>query len=192
MQVDTNVSESDIGGVKIGDRATFTVQTFPNRQFEGAVRQVRQAPTTVQNVVTYDVVVAVDNRDGALKPGMTATTRDRQGRAGQRAPASRAGAPLSAGGCPGRPAGRRPRRSERSASARAAAPAVVAPGCSRDGKPAAVPLVRSGSNDGTSAEIAKGELAEGDQVIVAEATTGTKGGAGAGQAPRFFRPGGGR
>src|SRR4029077_14771129 len=52
MQVDTNVSESDIGGVKVGDPSTFSVQTFPNRQFEGAVRQVRQAPTTVQNVVT--------------------------------------------------------------------------------------------------------------------------------------------
>src|SRR4030095_16903547 len=75
MQVDTNVSESDIGGVKVGDRATFTVQASPGRQFEGAVRQVRQAPVTVQNVVTYDVVVAVSNTDNALKPGMTATTR---------------------------------------------------------------------------------------------------------------------
>ena len=69
------MSESDIGDVKIGDPATFTIQTFPSRQFHGTVRQVRQAPNTVQNVVTYDVVVAVDNRDGALKPGMTATTR---------------------------------------------------------------------------------------------------------------------
>src|SRR5262249_8170300 len=75
MQVDTNVSESDIGGVKVGDRATFTVQTFRGREFQGSVRQVRQAPTTVQNVVTYDVVVAVDNASGALRPGMTATTR---------------------------------------------------------------------------------------------------------------------
>src|SRR4029453_7012296 len=75
MQVDTNVSESDIGDVKIGDPATFSVQTFPKRQFHGTVRQGRQAANTVQNVVTYDVVVAVDNRDGALKPGMTATTR---------------------------------------------------------------------------------------------------------------------
>jgi len=75
MQVDTSVSESDIGGVKVGDRATFTVQAFPNRPFEGRVRQVRQAPVTVQNVVTYDVVVDVDNHAGLLKPGMTATTR---------------------------------------------------------------------------------------------------------------------
>ncbi|MGA7426326.1 MAG: efflux RND transporter periplasmic adaptor subunit, partial [Rhodoplanes sp.] len=72
MQVDTNVSESDIGGVKIGDPGTFTVDTFPKRTFRGKVSQVRQSPQTVQNVVTYDVVVSVDNSDLALKPGMTA------------------------------------------------------------------------------------------------------------------------
>jgi len=75
MEVDTNVSESDIGGVAEGDRATFTVEAFPNRTFEGTVVQVRQAPQTVQNVVTYDVVIGVSNKDLMLKPGMTATTR---------------------------------------------------------------------------------------------------------------------
>ena len=75
MQVDTNVSESDIGGIKDGDKAVFTVDAFPKRTFEGAVSQVRQSPQTVQNVVTYDVVVSVDNSDLALKPGMTAANR---------------------------------------------------------------------------------------------------------------------
>ena len=75
MQVDTNVSESDIGGIKDGNKATFTVDAFPNRNFNGAVTQVRQSPQTVQNVVTYDVVVGVDNPDLALKPGMTAATQ---------------------------------------------------------------------------------------------------------------------
>jgi HlyD family secretion protein len=75
MQVDTNVSESDIGRVAVGDAAIFTVASFPDRQFEGAVQQVRQAPQTVQNVVTYDVVVTVKNADLALKPGMTASVR---------------------------------------------------------------------------------------------------------------------
>ena len=75
MEVDTNVSESDIGAVKVGDKATFTVEAAPERIFEGVVTQVRQAPQTVQNVVTYDVVIAVDNPDQLLKPGMTATTR---------------------------------------------------------------------------------------------------------------------
>src|SRR6202142_4259788 len=75
MQVDTNVSESDIGGVKDGNKSTFTVDAFPKRSFKGAVNQVRQSPQTVQNVVTYDVVVGVDNSDLALKPGMTAANR---------------------------------------------------------------------------------------------------------------------
>ena len=75
MQVDANVSESDIGGVAEGDKATFTVDAFPKRTFEGTVTQVRQSPQTIQNVVTYDVVVSVDNADLALKPGLTAATR---------------------------------------------------------------------------------------------------------------------
>ena len=61
MQVDTNVSESDIGGVRVGQKATFTVEAFPKRTFNGKVSQVREAPITVQNVVTYDAVINVDN-----------------------------------------------------------------------------------------------------------------------------------
>ena len=72
MQVDSNVSESDIGYVRQGQRATFKVDAFPDRDFEGTIGQVRQAPITVQNVVTYDVVVNVDNPEQLLKPGMTA------------------------------------------------------------------------------------------------------------------------
>jgi HlyD family secretion protein len=72
MQVDSNVSESDIGYVRAGQKATFRVDAFPDRDFVGAVAQVRQAPITVQNVVTYDVVVSVENPELLLKPGMTA------------------------------------------------------------------------------------------------------------------------
>jgi len=72
MQLDSNASESDIGYVKEGQKATFRVDAFPDRDFEGVVAQVRQAPITVQNVVTYDVVVAVENPELLLKPGMTA------------------------------------------------------------------------------------------------------------------------
>lgn len=75
MQVDANVSESDIGGIKNGNKATFTVDAYSKRLFEGTVTQVRQSPQTVQNVVTYDVVVGVDNSDLALKPGLTAAAR---------------------------------------------------------------------------------------------------------------------
>src|SRR5213593_5105419 len=72
MQVDASVSESDIGGVKMGQKASFTVEAYAGRTFEGRVSQLRQAPITVQNVVTYDVVIAVANPDLALLPGMTA------------------------------------------------------------------------------------------------------------------------
>ncbi len=72
MQVDTNVSESDIGNVRSGERAEFHVDAFPDRPFSGTVGQVRQAPITVQNVVTYDVVIDVANPELLLKPGMTA------------------------------------------------------------------------------------------------------------------------
>jgi HlyD family secretion protein len=75
MQVDTNVSESDIAGVQVGSAAVFTVDAFPARTFSGQVTQVRQAPISVQNVITYDAVITVDNPDLALKPGMTATAR---------------------------------------------------------------------------------------------------------------------
>jgi HlyD family secretion protein len=72
MQVDCNVSESDIGGVREREVATFKVDAFPDRELTGTVSQVRQAPITVQNVVTYDVVVNVPNPELLLKPGMTA------------------------------------------------------------------------------------------------------------------------
>src|SRR5260370_10586657 len=72
MQVDSNVSESDIGYVRKGQSASFRVDAFPDRDFEGVVGQVRQAPITVQNVVTYDVELNVSNPELLLKPGMTA------------------------------------------------------------------------------------------------------------------------
>src|SRR5664279_6037327 len=75
MEVDANVSESDIGGVKLGNKATFTVDAYAKRTFGGMVTQVRQSPQTVQNVVTYDIVISVDNTDLMLMPGMTAASR---------------------------------------------------------------------------------------------------------------------
>jgi HlyD family secretion protein len=73
MQVDTNVSESDIGEVREGQIARFVVDAYPDRVFHGVVSQVRNDPLIVLNVVTYDVIVEVDNSDLALKPGLTAT-----------------------------------------------------------------------------------------------------------------------
>lgn len=73
MQVDTNVSEADVGKIQAGMDVTFHVDAYPTETFHGAVRQVRNAATTVSNVVTYDAVVDVQNPDLKLKPGMTAT-----------------------------------------------------------------------------------------------------------------------
>lgn len=72
MQIEASVSEADVGGVQEGQRVTFLVDAFPNRQFAGKVRQVRFAPTTNQNVVSYTTVVEVNNADRTLRPGMTA------------------------------------------------------------------------------------------------------------------------
>jgi len=72
MQITTNVSEADIGDVKEGQEADFTVDAYPGLNFKGVVSQVRNSPTTIQNVVTYNVIVNVDNPELKLKPGMTA------------------------------------------------------------------------------------------------------------------------
>ena len=72
MQVEVNVDEADIGGVREGQEATFNVDTYPNEKFAGKVTQVRLSPATNDNVVTYTVVVKVSNPDGKLLPGMTA------------------------------------------------------------------------------------------------------------------------
>jgi HlyD family secretion protein len=72
MQIDANVSEADIGMVAEGQDVSFTVDAFPDSKFTGKVRQVRNSPTTVQNVVTYDTVIDVGNPELKLRPGMTA------------------------------------------------------------------------------------------------------------------------
>ena len=72
MEIEAMVSEADVGGVEEGQPVTFTVDAFPTRQFRGAVKQVRYAPTTNQNVVTYTTVIGVNNDDLKLRPGMTA------------------------------------------------------------------------------------------------------------------------
>src|SRR5437773_9577399 len=72
MQIDANVAEADVGVLEVGQDVDFTVDAFPMRTFHGKVVQVRNAPITVQNVVTYDTVIGLNNPDLKLKPGMTA------------------------------------------------------------------------------------------------------------------------
>jgi HlyD family secretion protein len=160
MQVDTNVSESDIGGIKDGDRALFTVDAFSKRTFEGVVTQVRQSPQTVQNVVTYDVVVSVDNPDLALKPGLTATTRviiDR--RDGVVRVPNQALRYIPGGVAAAASRGARP--SAESAADQAQVWVL------RDGEPALV-RVKTGLDDDNFTEIIAGDLKAGDAVIIAE------------------------
>ncbi len=75
MQVNTNIDEADVGKLRPGIRAVFTVDAYPGRNFEGTIGQIRLAATTLQNVVTYDAVIDVSNSDLLLKPGMTANVR---------------------------------------------------------------------------------------------------------------------
>jgi HlyD family secretion protein len=155
MEVDTNVSESDIGGLKEGNPATFTVDAFPKRTFTGRVSQVRQSPQTVQNVVTFDVVVSVDNSDLALKPGMTAATRIV---VDQRVDAVR----VPSQALRFRPSGLGILPSESAADAAQTHLWVL-----REGKPVAVAAV-FGLDDESFVEIVAGDVKPGDPVIIAE------------------------
>jgi HlyD family secretion protein len=164
MQVDTNVSESDIGGIKDGNKAIFTVDAFPKRTFEGTVSQVRQSPQTVQNVVTYDVVVSIDNSDQVLRPGMTAANRiviDQRSDVLRVPSQALRYVPVTAG------ATRRTGTSGRTRPAEQGRVWVL-----RDGKPVRV-AVTAGLDDDTYTEVVKGELNPGDQVIIAEQRSNT-------------------
>lgn len=168
MQVDTNVSESDIGGIKLGDKAMFTVDAYPKRTFAGTVTQVRQSPQTVQNVVTYDVVVTVDNTDLALKPGMTAANRivtDQRGDVLRVPSQALRYAPVTAGGTRRTGTSRQPRPADQGRV-----------WVLRDGKPVRV-AVTVGLDDDTYTEIVKGEINPGDQVIIAEQRSNSSGAA---------------
>lgn len=176
MQVDTNVSESDVGGVKLGDKASFTVEAYPNLTFWGKVTQVRQAPITVQNVVTYDVVVGVDNPELKLLPGMTANTRIVTDERNDvlRVPVSAlrfspTGVQQAAGG--------------ESAGA-AKPPAGDRVWVLRNGQPHPVPVTR-GLSDGTYVEIVGSDLKPDDPVIVNEVKSGDKAGGSSPARPPF-------
>src|SRR5712671_333968 len=162
MQVDTNVSESDIGNVHTGEVAGFRVDAYSDREFEGAVGQVRQAPITVQNVVTYDVVVNVANPELLLKPGMTANVtiisakRDDVVRIPVQALRfSPKGAPALA-----------PGGGQFDGLARPARVWI-------EGSGKLTPVsVKTGLDDGTYAEMLSGDLKSGDSVVVDEARSG--------------------
>jgi HlyD family secretion protein len=171
MQIDSNVAEADVGVVTIDQNVDFTVDAFPTHTFHGKVTQVRNAPITVQNVVTYDTVIGVSNPDLKLKPGMTANVsiliahRDNvlqiKNAALRYRPAdatpmeARSTSASSPSGA--RPSGGRERRSgERTV--------YVLSG----GRPKPT-QIKTGISDGISTEVLEG-LKEGDRVVTAELT----------------------
>jgi HlyD family secretion protein len=183
MQVDTSVSESDVGPVRVGQRAEFTVDAFPHHPFSGTVSQVRQAPITVQNVVTYDVVLNVSNPELLLKPGMTANativTAEQENVLKVPLQALRfspAGSKQPAGG--DKPAGglksdnRTQRPSEHTASLWVL-----------DGRALSQIQVVRGVDDGTSVEILSGNLKAGERVVTDESM-----GADTGKRPQTGQP----
>src|SRR6266404_2183500 len=174
MQIDSNVAEADVGAVEVGQSVDFTVDAFPTRTFHGKVVQVRNAPITVQNVVTYDTVIGVDNKDLKLKPGMTANVSiviEHKGDVLQLKNAALRYRPPDAAAAPpqqARPAdspggGQRP-----TGGAREHKPERTVYILSF-GKPKPV-QIKTGISDGIVTEVTEG-LKEGDQVITAELTS---------------------
>jgi len=171
MQIDANVAEADVGVLEVGQDVDFTVDAFPMRTFHGKVVQVRNAPITVQNVVTYDTVIGVNNADLKLKPGMTANVsivvahkdnvlqiknaalRYRPAEATPGEIRSRSPAPAGTRGS----TGRERRTSERTV--------YVLSG----GRPQPV-QIKTGISDGIVTEVIEG-LKEGDRVITAESSS---------------------
>jgi HlyD family secretion protein len=189
MEVHTNVDEADVGNVTEGQEVTFTVDAFPARRFRGRVHQVRNAPTVVQNVVTYDAVVRIDNKELLLKPGMTANVQflvnrqenvltipnmairfkppDQKNEAQEllRQEQSRAAPTVGA------------KRTSRS-------PGGAGGGEGRGGRRISIYLLRNGKSepvevqlgitDGSKTEVREGELKENDPVIIGVASAGTQ------------------
>jgi HlyD family secretion protein len=199
MQIDTSVAEADIGKLSPGMPAVFTVDAFPNERFTGTVRQIRNAPQTVQNVVTYDAVIDVANPELKLRPGMTANVsfiyaqKDDVLRVPNAAlrfrPSPEVLATLGARDGATRN-GRQPRGgSGGEGQGRGDAQDKRRLWVLRDGQPQAVPIT-VGVSDGSLTEVASDDLHEGDQVIteVASADRSRTGGGPGGGAPlrRFF------
>lgn len=189
MQVMANIDEADIGSVNQANKVSFTVDAFPGENFEGTIKQMRLNATTVQNVVTYNVVVNVDNPEQKLKPGMTADltfviskrddvikipnaafryvpARSGSGR-GNSNSNRRETAPLADGNS----------NTEASNISRATTPVLA--GQTRiiwvldQNKQPQRREVKIGISDGTVTEMVEGDLQEGDLIITGETTTGT-------------------
>ena len=175
MQIDANFAEADIGSIRVGQTVRFTVDAFAGRNFQGEVKLIRLNPTTVQNVVTYDVVINVDNPEQILLPGMTAyvsiAVAERKDvllvpNAALRFKPANAGNQKRAGGHPGGAAnGGIPKSAQDAFSAKVY---VLEQG---ELVPVSVSL---GITDNRNTEIVAGELKAGDQLVVGDAQAADK------------------
>jgi HlyD family secretion protein len=197
MEVHTNVAESDIGRLKPGMRVSFTVDAYPGEPFRGSIRDIRNAPQVVQNVVTYDAVIDVANDDLKLKPGMTATVsvvtdrredvltvpntalRFRPDSAGSAAAGGgpQFGAGQNAGGGGARERGQRRNREGGEDGPPPVVKRTVYVLVNGEPQPREI---TTGLSDGRITEVTGGELREGEQVITGVAGQNRQGG----QAPR--------
>ena len=165
MQVDTNVSEADVGRVQVGQAAQFAVDAYPGQVFRGAVTSIRKAPINVQNVVTYDVVIGVANPDLKLFPGMTANVKVLIDRRQRRAQDPQRRAAISPAGWDA-PQGAADRGGGRSGAAAGGCRSADGMGDGPAGKAPPV-QVTLGLTDGSYTEVSGGDLKPGDQVVVA-------------------------
>jgi HlyD family secretion protein len=173
MQVETSVDEADIGRIQVNQRTTFTVDAFPGQDFAGRVKQIRKAPLTVQNVVTYTVVISAENPELRLFPGMTANVKifvDERPAAVKVPNSALRFSPADEEGSTNQGEGGNPGRKEK--------PQQVSEGretgptskgrvwvVGREGKP--IPLdVMTGISDGSFSEVVGGEVSAGQDVII--------------------------
>src|SRR6266516_944424 len=175
MQIDANVAEADVGVLDVGQDVDFTVDAFPMRTFHGKVVQVRNAPITVQNVVTYDTVIGVSNPDLKLKPGMTANVsivvahkddalQIKNAALRYRPPDA---TPIETKRTNPSRAGRPGGRSSTAQEGRAERTVYVLPNGASHPQPV---QIKTGISDGIMTEVIEG-LKEGDRVVTAEMTS---------------------
>ena len=156
MQVDTNVSEADVGRVRVNQPATFTVDAYPGQTFSGTVTSIRKAPINVQNVITYDAVIGVSNQDLKLFPGMTANVKIlvNQRKNVLRVPNAALRYHPATETAPARPSGRN------------AVPEKAVWILDAKHNPQRV-VITTGETDGTNTEVTGSGLKDGDLVIIA-------------------------
>jgi HlyD family secretion protein len=169
MQIDSNFAEADIGNIKVGQPVAFGVDAFPNRTFSASVRQVRLNATVQQNVVTYDVVVAVENPEEILRPGMTAYVNVIVAQRKSDLLVPNAALRFRPETAPEAAAPRRRPQEERGDGTRATV--YVLSDSRLSPKP-----VRTGISDGRYTEVVSGDVKDGVQVVVGAAlSAGTEG-----------------